>query len=338
MTEPLRLPRGDIEPVLVEALLPRGFSQSRAALCARLFTEASLDGVYSHGLNRFPQFIGMVERGIVRPEREPSLVRSAGAVETWDGQLGPGNLNAWASMGRAIERARECGVGVVALRNTNHWMRGGSYGLRAASSGCIGICMTNTQPNMPPWGGRKASVGNNPLVIAAPNEPYPILLDMAMSQFSYGKMNVHRQRGEKLPFPGGYNRDLQLTDDPGAILESELATPMGYWKGSGLAILIDLLVATLSGGSTTAEIGEREEEYGIAQLFIAFHLDRVSESAETRRVLQAVTSSLRETPPLREGESVSYPGERTWLRRQRNEREGIPIDPGIWERILQTQG
>ncbi|MBT8038648.1 MAG: 3-dehydro-L-gulonate 2-dehydrogenase [Xanthomonadales bacterium] len=335
---PLRLSRGDIEPVLVTGLLRRDFTHERAALCARLFVEASLDGVYSHGLNRFPQFIGMVERGVVRPDREPSRVRSTGAVETWDGRLGPGNLNAWACMGRAIEMARDRGVGVVSLRNTNHWMRGGSYGLRAAGSGCIGVCMTNTQPNMPPWGGREAAVGNNPLVIAAPNEPYPILLDMAMSQFSYGKMNVHRQRGEKLPCPGGYDLDLQMTDEPGLILESELATPMGYWKGSGLAILIDLLVATLSGGSTTAEIGERGEEYGISQVFIAFDLGRVGEKAESRRVLEAIKSSLRRTPPLREGGAVRYPGQGTWQRRQQNEREGIPVDPGIWQRILQTQG
>ena len=74
-------------------------------------------------------------------------------------------------------------------------MRGGTYGLQAARAGCIGICMTNTKPNMPPWGGREAIVGNNPFVIAVPNEPYPFLLDMAMAQFSYGKMEVLDQRG-----------------------------------------------------------------------------------------------------------------------------------------------
>ena len=93
MTRQIRLPRSDIEPVLLAALLGRGFTKDRAALCARLFIEASLDGVSSHGLNRFPQFVGMVERGIVRPEMEPSPVRSSGTVEVWDGNLGPGNLS-----------------------------------------------------------------------------------------------------------------------------------------------------------------------------------------------------------------------------------------------------
>ena len=253
----IRLEYSEIEPVLEAVLIKHGFSNDRANLCARLFIETSLDGVYSHGLNRFPLFISAVQKGIVKPDNQPTLIRSLNNIESWDGNLGPGNLNAWACMERAIQLARESGMGVVSLRNTNHWMRGGSYGLQAAAAGCIGICMTNTKPNMPPWGGRETTVGNNPLVISAPKEPYPMLLDMAMSQFSYGKMEVLDQSGEKLPFAGGFDTDLNLTDVPGAILESELALPMGYWKGSGLAIFIDLLVATLSAGQTTNEIGER---------------------------------------------------------------------------------
>ena len=336
MSHSLRLDRGEIEPILVSALIKRGITTSRAGLCARLFTEASLDGVYSHGLNRFPQFLGMIDRGIVLPDKEPSLLSSAGIFETWDGNLGPGNLNAWASMGRAIELARETGLGIVSLRETNHWMRGGAYGLQAARAGCMGICMTNTKPNMPPWGGREAAVGNNPIVLCAPDEPYPVLLDMAMSQFSYGKMNVHRQRGEKLPFAGGYDNSLEMTDDPAAILESELAVPMGYWKGSGLAILIDLFVATLSGGLTTPEIGVREEEYGVSQLFMAFDLDRLTGQGESIRVLEAIKASLLQTAAIEEGGQVLYPGQQTWERRQENERKGIPVDRGIWKRILEA--
>lgn len=336
MSHSLRLDPTEIEPILVSALLGRGLAADRAALCARLFTEASLDGVYSHGLNRFPQFLGMIDRGIILPAEEPSLLGREGNFEAWDGNLGPGNLNAWACMGRAIELARETGLGIVALRQTNHWMRGGTYGLQAARAGCMGICMTNTKPNMPPWGGGEAAVGNNPIVFSAPDEPYPVLLDMAMSQFSYGRMNVHRQRGEKLPFAGGYDSRLEMTDDPGAILDSELAVPMGYWKGSGLAILIDLFVATLSRGLTTPEIGAREEEYGVSQLYMAFDLGRLNEKADSIRALRAIKTSLLQTAPIEDGGQALYPGQQTWARRQENERKGIPVDRGIWKRILES--
>jgi len=330
----MRLDYSEVEPVLRNILLRHGFGPDRADLCARLFTETTLDGVYSHGLNRFPVFIDSVKRGIVRPEQEPTMLRSCGSVESWDGNLGPGNLNAWSSMQRAIHLAREHGMAAVSLRNTNHWMRAGTYCLQAAGQDCIGICMTNTTPNVPPWGGREATIGNNPMAIAVPHEPYPILMDMAMSQFSYGKMEVLEQTGQKLPCAGGFDKDLQLTDDPAAILKSGLALPAGNWKGSALAVMIDLLVSILSGGSTTQEIGTRNEEYGVSQLFIALDLGQISDAEDRARTIKNVTDSLRETAPIKSGGQVFYPGQQTWMRREENLEKGIPVDPDTWEKII----
>lgn len=330
----MRLEYSEIEEVLNAVLLKNGFGAERASLCARLFTETTLDGVYSHGLNRFPLFVDAVQREIVRLDREPLLLKSLHNFESWDGDLGPGNLNAWFCMQRAIDLAKEHGMAAVTLRNTNHWMRAGTYGLQAAAENCIGICMTNTTPNIPPWGGREATVGNNPIAIAVPHAPYPVLLDMAMSQFSYGKMEVLEQRGEKLPCAGGFDEELQLTDEPGAILESGLALPMGNWKGSGLAMMIDLLVSILSNGSTTREIGERDEEYGVSQIFMTFDLDQVSDPETRARVIKDVTGSLLETPAIEADGQVCYPGQQTWLRREENLQKGIPVDPHTWEKIV----
>ena len=336
MDNNIRLDAAGIQSVLERALGNVGFNGARACLCARLFTETTLDGVYSHGLNRFPLFLEMVRKGLVKPGNEPTLVRAVNSFETWDGNLGPGNLNAWFCMDRAIKLAKETGMGAVSLRNTNHWMRGGTYGLQAADAGCIGICMTNTKPNMPPWGGRETAIGNNPFIIAAPHEPYPILLDMAMSQFSYGKMEVLQQRGEKLPFAGGFDKDLELTDEPGAIIDSELALPMGYWKGSGLAMMIDLLVALLSGGQTTSEIGETEVEFGLSQLFMAFDLRQLADDDRRTRVIRQITESLAATTPAEAGGQVFYPGQRTWLRRQENLDKGIPVNRETWDLIAKS--
>jgi len=330
----MRFDYSEVEPVLTNILLRHGFSADRADLCARLFAETTLDGVYSHGLNRFPAFIDSVKRGIVRPENEPTLLRSCGSVEGWDGNLGPGNLNAWFCMQRAISLSREHGMAAVSLRNTNHWMRAGTYGLQAARENCIGICMTNTTPNVPPWGGREAKIGNNPIAIAVPHEPYPILMDMAMSQFSYGKMEVLEKLGQKLPCAGGFDKDLQLTDEPAAILESGLALPAGNWKGSALAVMIDLLVAILSGGATTQEIATRSEEYGVSQLFIAFDLGQITDAENRARAIKEVTDSLRETAVIEPGSQVFYPGQQTRMRREENLEKGIPVDPDTWEKII----
>src|SRR6266404_7781047 len=231
----------DLHRTLLKVLLRFGFEKKKAELCARLFTDASRDGVYSHGVNRFPRFIETIRNGVVDIHAEPQLLSAHGAFEQWDGRRGPGSLNAHASMERAISLSRDHGIGCVALRHTNHWMRGGSYGWQAADAGVIGICWTNTMPNLPPWGASEPRLGNNPLVIAVPRGDGHIVVDMAMSQFSYGTLESYRMRGEQLPVPGGFDLKGELTRDPGAIEASARPLPIGYWKGSGLALLLDML-------------------------------------------------------------------------------------------------
>ncbi|HET7104660.1 MAG TPA: Ldh family oxidoreductase, partial [Terracidiphilus sp.] len=142
----------ELNDTLAGVLRGLGFAADRARLCARLFAETTRDGVYSHGVARFPRFVAMVRNRCVDAHAEPRMRAGCGAMERWDGRRGPGNLNAHACMHRAMELSRKYGLGCVSLGNTNHWMRGGTYGWQAAEAGLIGVCWTNTMPNMPPWG------------------------------------------------------------------------------------------------------------------------------------------------------------------------------------------
>lgn len=125
----LRLESAKIKEVMIEKLRNHGVDAETAESCAELLVQNSLDGVYSHGVNRFSRLISYLEKDYIHPEKKPELVRSLGALEQWDGNLGMGNTNARPCMDRAIHLAKTYGVGCVALRNTNHWMRGGAYGL-----------------------------------------------------------------------------------------------------------------------------------------------------------------------------------------------------------------
>src|SRR4051794_36735084 len=176
----LRVPFTDLYAALYRAMLSLGLQDDRAALSAQLFAETTRDGVYSHGLNRFPRFRAMVENGSIDVHATPTLAAAFGAIERWDGHLGVGNLNARSSMQRAIELARANGIGAVALANSNHWMRGGAFGWQAADAGAFAICWSNTLPNVPAWGATTPSIGNNPLILAIPRpNGQHIVLDMA---------------------------------------------------------------------------------------------------------------------------------------------------------------
>src|SRR3954452_23724177 len=119
----IRVNRAEMETVFQKILVHNSFDAAKAELCAQIFTENSLDGVYTHGVNRFPRFVKMVEDNSVLPGKEPTKVSGFGGMEQWDGNLGPGPSNAISCTERAMQLADENGIGCVALANTNHWMR-----------------------------------------------------------------------------------------------------------------------------------------------------------------------------------------------------------------------
>jgi len=331
-----RVAYSDLYQALHRAMLHLGLEGGRAALCARLFAETTRDGVYTHGLNRFPRFAAMVANGCIDVSAEPTRVAGAGALERWDGHLGPGNLNAYAAMERAIELAREHGLGGVALANTNHWMRGGSYGWLAADRGVLALCWTNTLPNLPAWGTATPTLGNNPLVIAIPRpQGAHVVLDMAVSQFSYGAISAYAARGEQLPVPGGFDAAGNPTTDPTVIETTKRALPIGYWKGSGLSLALDLLAAMLSGGQATHQLPrDPQRESGMSQIFLAIDPASFADRAEFDGIAKGILESLEAVVPLDPARPVRYPGQQTLRLREENFRLGVPVDSAIWDRLL----
>lgn len=311
-------------------LLGLSFSEAKAECCATLFAQNSRDGVYSHGLNRFPSFVQLVKDGLIDVQAEPGCVSATGVIEHWDGKFGAGMYNATVAMDLATSLAKEHGVGLVTLKNTNHWMRGGSYGWQAADEGCIGICTTNTIANMPPWGGKEARLGNNPIVIAVPRpNGAHVVLDMAVSQYSYGALYEHKLKSQKLEVPGGYDESGKMTDDPSAIYKSQRALPVGFWKGSGLSLVLDVLLTALTGGRTVKQVTEDVKERGVTQLFIAIYQESLHD-----RLCDEIITYTKSSQPAEEGGRILYPGENTLAVRKENLEKGIPVHEEIWKNVL----
>ncbi|NMC37703.1 MAG: 3-dehydro-L-gulonate 2-dehydrogenase [Bacteroidales bacterium] len=321
--------RSTFNRILIEC----GFSELNAAKCAEIFTKNTLDGVFSHGVNRFAKFVNYVKAGYVVPEAVPSVRGRFGSVEQWDGNLGPGPLNASRATERAIEISAEYGMGMVAMANTNHWMRGGTYGWQAALKGFVFLGWTNTMANMPAWGATDPHLGNNPLVIAVPWNDTAIVLDFAMSQYSYGVLESYKNAGRMLPFPGGFSSKGELTDDPGKILESWRSLPIGYWKGSSLSLLLDILASILSGGLSVHEISKSKSEYSLSQVFIALNIRGLTNFPAINDAVGKIIADLHRSIPVNESARVRYPGEDCSSIRHEHERNGIPVSWKIWKEI-----
>jgi LDH2 family malate/lactate/ureidoglycolate dehydrogenase len=232
-------------------------------------------------------------------------------------------------MEHAMERARRFGVGVCLARHTSHWGRAHAYACQAAQAGFVGLCATNAIPVMLAWGSSHPLLGNNPLAIAVPHLPDPVVLDIAMSQAAYGKIGTYRREGKKVPPGWGLDAAEMPTDDPAAILATRKLLPMGDHKGAGLALMIELLTGALAGGLLSQEIAAVDatgQDPDSSKLFLAIDVDSLGERDQFARRVEDMLAYLRRTEP---DARIKFPGERGWQTRTRYLAEGIPIHPEI---------
>lgn len=333
--EMLRIKYDDMVAEFKRVLISRGFSEKNAFDAGTVFASNSLDGIYSHGLNRFPRVVEYLDKGEIDPKVVATCEMSMGAIERWNGHRGFGPLNAKQAMDRACELAKQYGIGMVALGNNNHWMRGGSYGWQAADQGCIGICWSNTMPNMPAWGAKDRKIGNNPIIFAVPKSNGDhVVVDCAVSQFSYGKIEEAKLKGQQLPVPGGYDENDNLTTDPAAIEKTWRVLPMGYWKGSGISILLDLIATVLTDANSVHKIGTFGDEVGLSQVMIAIDTSKFNDAKTTDHIVDELVADIKGSIPIKEDGTVFYPGEIEINTRKDNKANGIPVIEEKWNTVL----
>jgi len=329
----IRVGYGELKQEFLRVLHACGVAPAAAEACATLFADTTQTGVYSHGVNRFPRFIQQLRAGHVIPGAQAERMLSLGAIEQWDGHRGIGNVIATQMMDRAMELARQHGIGLVALRNANHWMRGGGYGYQAAEQGFVGICWSNSIAVMPPWGAEECRIGTNPFIIAIPTEPVT-MIDMSMSMFSYGMLEVNRLAGRQLPVDGGFDDDGRPTRDPGTVERNRRIMPMGYWKGSGMSIVLDMIATLLANGESVASVTEdMDDEHSVSQIFLAIEVDRLipgpTREAKLKRIMDYVLTARRSDPAV----AIRLPGHEFPAMKRDNEANGIPIDATVWAKV-----
>ena len=171
-------------------------------------------------------------------------------------------------------------------------------------------------------------------MIAVPYQDEAIVLDMAMSQYSFGAMELAEMKHESFPVFAGYDLQGQLTNQPADILQSRRPLPVGYWKGAGLALLLDILATVLSGGWSTADISERAVEFGLSQVFIAIDIRKLANHSMIPGLIQRIIDDYQQSVSIDAKTRILYPGERVLTARKNNLENGVPVLVGVWEQIL----
>jgi len=308
-----------------------GASEEHACISAEVMVEANLCGVDSHGVRMLPGFVTLARNGKINPRGKIEVIKETPVIAHLNASLAPGHVVSVQAMKMAVKKAKTSGIGFVLVRNSTHWGRAAYYPMLAAREGCAGICFVNTESNMPYWGTRAPRIGNNPLSIGVPRASgEPVVLDMAMSQAAFFKIVLYNREGKKVPLGWGVDEQGRPTDDPAAILKSRRLVPTGQHKGSGLALMIDILTGILSGGMFCGELlGEAKgmpHATAYAQAFLAIDIASFLPLEVFKQRVDELVAYVKGGPPAEGFSEINVPGERSWRERALREKAGIPLD------------
>ncbi|MDR3050364.1 MAG: Ldh family oxidoreductase [Oscillospiraceae bacterium] len=320
-----------------------GFAPPEALDIAQALVAADLSGISSHGIQRLGLYEDIIARGIVQVRAEPCVVRQTPATAVVDARRAMGQLAALFCMRLAMQMARQSGVGVVAVRASNHFGTAGYYAQLAAREGLLGVCMTNTCAAMPATFGVVPLLGTNPVAFAFPGEPFDFLYDASSTVVSLGKIEVYAKAGKPLPAPWGLDAEGEPTTDPDAVLRDIYRRPIagvlplggagettGGHKGYGQGMMVEILTAILAGGLTSDEITAGPGD-GACHFFAALDPALFGDPAAMRAHLAAYFDRLRASNLTDPAQRVYIHGEKEFETREKYLREGIPIQTAIWD-------
>ncbi len=322
-----RVDARDLRDLLGRIFEARGMSPVDAALLSDSLAAADLGGVHSHGVLRVPEYVRKLGGG-VNPRGVPKLARDAGAALVVDGDNAMGQVTASFAVHKAMERARELGVALAAVRSSNHCGAMAYYVRACAAEGLIGIASTNALPTMAPWGGVDKILGINPLGVAIPAGEEPdVVFDAAFSGSSHGKIRVFAQKGAEIPDTWAFDAAGRPTTDAAIAIEG-LLQPIGGYKGVGLAMVFGMLSSMLSGAAYGTELGDMEtgpKPGSDGHFFLAIDVAAFEDPAAFRRRVDGAIRELRSSRRAEGVERIYAPGELEAETTERYVREGIPL-------------
>ena len=289
-----------------------GLAAPDAELVADTLVQADLWGHQSHGTLRLDWYRKRILAGTLNAGARPELVTDAGAAAVLDGRDGAGQALAKRAMEEAIARAKRHGVGVVAVRESNHFGTAMYFTRLAAAAGCVGFLSTNASPAMAPWGGRAKAVGNNPWSVAAPAGRHPpMILDIANTAVARGKVYLARQRGERTPEGWALDAEGRPTTDPRAAIEG-IIQPMAGHKGYGISVMMDVLSGVLTGSGFAAEVQgpyQARERSRCGHLAMALDIEAFQPLADFQARMERYVAELKAVPLAPGAAEIFYPGE-----------------------------
>lgn len=318
----------------INMLMKAGFDSKDAEIISDTLIFAELRNVKSHGIVRLPTYIERMEKGLINQHADMKFTNNqAAAVTMLDADNGMGQVAGYKAMKQAINIAKIYGIGMAAVKNSNHFGVASYYSMMALDDNMIGIVMTNASPAIAPFGTKSPLLGTNPLTVAVPaKNGKPIVLDMSMSTVARGKIRMCAMQNKEMPMDWGLDADGNPTSDPNEALKGSLV-PIGGVKGSGLSLIVDLLTGVLTNTAMTGEVKTVTDMSGpskTSHVFIAINIESFIEPDLYKSNVDAVINKIKNLPPKGDNE-IFMAGEIEHNLMNKRKAEGIPVDMEVIE-------
>jgi len=320
---------------LAEGILSaNGVPPDHAKIQAGLFIESELRAVPSHGLLRLRRVIERIHAGLSVPGVCGRQAWTARSFLSVDGDRGLGPVVVMAALDAIIPRAREDGIAIAVIRNANHLGALAYYAEYVANLNLTCISLTISEALVHPWGGRKALIGTNPIAIGVPASPAPLILDMATSLVSMGKIHDYANRNEPIPVNWALDENGDPTTDASAAKKGAIA-PFGGPKGYALGIAFEVLVASLAASAIGTGVKGTLDSANVSNKGDVFIVIAPPHAESAKHLVTEYLDTVRSTAPANPANPVLVPGDRARSAYQRALRDGVYLDDGLWE-DLQT--
>lgn len=314
-----------------------GSSEQEAEMVADHLIRANLAGHDSHGVGMIPTYVRLLQDGLLVPNQTPQIVLDTGALLVIDAKRGCGQHMAVDAVRQAIARARKAGACVLALRNSSHVGRIGTYGELAASEGCAFIAFVNVADHhdvQAPWGCAEPRLGTNPFCAAVPGtDGAAVLLDMATTMVAAGKVRVAHNKGAAVPQGALIDAAGKPTTDPAGFIRDHTGALLsfGRHKGSGLAVMCEIMAAAFGGGQRA----DQPNRGGVLNSMLAVVIDaaKLDNAPAIEAGVEATKAHIRSARVAPDFEEILLPGEPERRAAKQRRRDGIEVDATTWRDI-----
>ncbi len=328
-----------------QVLMKLGVPAEDARVTTDVLVVADLRGIDSHGVARLGRYVNGLKEGFMKPTDQSRVVKETKATALLDGGQSLGQVVGTRAMNLAIRKAQDTAVGVVTVRNSNHYGIAGYYAMMALPHNLIGLSMTNAAPLVVPTFGRTSILGTNPISLAAPAmKEKAFVLDMATATVPRGKVEVYNRAGKPIPHGWAVDETGRSSTDPARVLNALAkrlgggllplggeGEDLGGHKGYGLALMVDVLCGVLSGAATGLQVYADEKRPDVGHFFLALDPTAFRPLDEVRRDMDRLARELKDSPKAQGQERIYVHGEKSYARMDRFRKEGVPVGAKVIE-------